>query len=233
MINNCLTLIIFVIVTTSTAYGSSIEEQYYLKRTGSKLIHFDWRLERGKDLKLVTILGEERDTTRMKNDFSTQSWSVEDPSVGTVIDVIRRDDTIIFDGMFKGKEFNRTITIDSSPWYQALSFSLRQFTNQSYKHIEFWSIRPDTLEVHRLQVVRETDELLNINGVSSEVIKLKIQLTGLKSVFWSCYYWLRKTDGLFVRYEGPSGPPGWPLTTVDLIDTPTQAKLGGDSRQTQ
>ncbi len=209
------------------------EQHQYLKKTGSKIIPFNWQLEQGYDLKLTTDLGRERDITRMAADFSTQSWTIDDPTLETNIDVSRNNNELIFNGVFKGKKIRRTIMIDSAPWYQALSFSLRQFSNQNRKHIEFWSIRPDNLAVHHLQANREAEELQTIEGITSTAIKLKIQLTGLKSTFWSCYYWLRKSDGVFIRYEGPSGPPGWPLTTVELINSPAQAKLDGSLQQIQ
>lgn len=211
----------------------SIEQHHYLKKTGSEIINFDWRLEQGDGLKLTTVLGEECDVTRMNSDLSTQSWTVNDPATETVLSVLRNDNELMINGVFKGEKVERSVQIDASPWYQALSLSLRQFTDQSLKHIEFWSIRPDSLEVHQLRVSRAAEEIQLIEGTSSEVIKLKIQLTGLKSVFWSCYYWLRKSDGLFVRYEGPSGPPGWPLTVVELIEASAQTKLGEKFLQVQ
>lgn len=217
----------------SASFGLSIEQHYYQKKTGSNLIYFDWRLEREEDLKLITLLGKERDVTRMNNDFSTQSWVINDPSTTTNMTVLRNNNELIMNGIFKGEKVERSIKVDSSPWYQALSLSLRQFVDQNRNHIQFWSIRPDNLDVHHLQVNREAEETRTIEGTLTEVIKLKIQLTGLKSAFWSCHYWLRKSDGLFVRYEGPSGPPGWPLTTVELVESPAQAELAEIIQQAQ
>lgn len=211
----------------------SAEHHRYLKKTGSEWIYFDWRLEQGEDLKLITVLGKELDITRMNKDFSTQFWAIEDPSTSTNMTVLRNNNELIMNGIFKGEKVERSIKVDSSPWYQALSLSLRQFVDQNRNHIQFWSIRPDNLDVHHLQVNREAEETRTIEGTLTEVIKLKIQLTGLKSAFWSCHYWLRKSDGLFVRYEGPSGPPGWPLTTVELVESPAQAELAEIIQQAQ
>ncbi|MEA3363760.1 MAG: hypothetical protein U9Q61_10900 [Thermodesulfobacteriota bacterium] len=213
--------------------AQSVEQHRYLKKTGSVIIPFNWQLEQGDNLKLTTDLGKERDITRMDADFSTQSWSIDDPTAKTKMGVFRNGNELTFSGVFKDKKIERTVTIDAAPWYQALSLSLRQFTDPSREHIEFWSIRPDNLAIHHLQVTREAEEILTLEGISSTAIKLKIRLTGLKSAFWSCYYWLRKSDGVFIRYEGPSGPPGWPLTIVELIDTSAQAKLDGDLQQVQ
>lgn len=217
---------IFIVCATAQAFNFSPEEQYqYLKTTGSKRLYLNWQLIRENDLKLVTLLGNEEDTTRMHADLATSSWSVNDPVAGTDMIVVRENNQLVFNGTFKREKIQRHLKIDSAPWYQALSLSLRQFTDNNQDHIEFWSIRPDTLDLHRLQVIRVAEETLKLEGIESRAIKLKIQLTGLKAAFWSCYYWLRKTDGVFLRYEGPSGPPGWPLTTVELINPPSQVKL--------
>ncbi|WP_321392288.1 hypothetical protein [uncultured Desulfuromusa sp.] len=221
-------LVVFPLLTAATIYASPVEEHHYLKKTGDKVIDFDWHLRSGEDLELTTTLGEERDVTRMRTDFSTHTWSVDDPATETAIDVVRKGNTIIFKGIFKGKEYHQTVAIDSAPWYQALSLSLRQFVDADRQHLEFWSIRPDTLDIHRLQVNRVAEEELEFAGIDQKLIKLKIQLTGLKAHFWSCYYWLRESDGVFLRYEGPSGPPGWPMTTVELIVPPRQARVGDE-----
>lgn len=221
----CLPLIFLFFAVCHPILSGAAEQHHYLRTTGSKTILFDWRLEQDTDLKLITNLGEERDITRMDSDLSTHHWTINDPTAKTTLAVSRHDQELMIDGIFKGKPVQRIVKIDSAPWYQALSLSLRQLTDAEHNHLEFWSIRPDTLDVHRLQVTKEAEEILVIEGGSFATIKLKIQLTGLKSAFWSCHYWLRKQDGLFVRYEGPSGPPGWPMTTVELIGLPQQTRV--------
>lgn len=222
----CLTGLLIVACSSSAAFCDSIEEHQYLKETGKDKILFNWRLETGKQLRLITDLGEERDVTLMNNDLATRSWKIHDPAAQTDLLVRREGNRLAINGLFKGEKIERSEKIDASPWYQALSTSLRQFIDPQHDRLEFWSIRPDTLEVFRLQVSREGEELHNVNGIPTATIKLKIQLTGLKSMFWSCRYWLRKEDGLFVRYAGPSGPPGWPETTVELIPAPAEARTG-------
>ena len=197
--------------------STMVEQRQYLRTTGDRAQLFDWRLEYGEGLRLNTRIASERDVTRMDTALATQSWSMYDPQARTDIRVARKEGQLLFSGVFKGKEIERAFAVDELPWYQALSLSLRPFAHGPVERMEFWSIRPDTLDVHRLQVRREGEETLKLHGESVASIKLKIQLTGMKSIFWSCYYWLRKSDGLFVRYEGPSGPPGWPLTTVELL----------------
>ena len=203
-----------------------IEKRQYLKTTGDKEQLFDWRLEHGNGLKLESRIASEHDITHMDSALETQSWRKYDPLKETDIRVVRKGERLIFSGVFKGKKVARTFEVDESPWYQALSLSLRPFATGGGDDLEFWTVRPDTLDVHRLQVKREEETTLELHGESVACVKLKIQLTGMKSIFWSSYYWLRKSDGLFVRYEGPSGPPGWPETTVELLDHEQHIKPG-------
>ncbi|MFW6387155.1 MAG: hypothetical protein ACOC0G_00605 [Thermodesulfobacteriota bacterium] len=195
-----------------------VEKREYLKTTGDKEQLFSWRLENGNGLKLESRIASERDITHMDSALKTQSWSKYDPQKKTDIRVVRKGERLIFSGVFEGKKVARTFEVDESPWYQALSISLHPFAKGGSDGLEFWTVRSDTLDVHRLQVKREKEETLELHGEPVACVKLKIQLTGMKSILWSSYYWLRKSDGLFVRYEGPSGPPGWPETTVELLD---------------
>jgi len=203
-----------------------IEKRQYLKTTGEKKQLFSWCLEHGKGLKLESRIASEHDVTHMDSALETQSWSKYDPLKKTDIRVVRKGERLIFSGVFKGKKVARTFEVDESPWYQALSLSLRPFATGGGDDLEFWTVRPDTLDVHRLQVKREEEAPLELYGEPVACVKLKIQLTGMKSILWSSYYWLRKSDGMFVRYEGPSGPPGWPETTVELLDYEQRLKPG-------
>ncbi len=220
--SSCAFLLCGLFMVPSQAYSVSSEQHLYRKATGKEVHLFNWRLERSHEIRLITDIKQERDVTRINQELATRSWSVKDPVVNTDLLVSRHDNELIMRGTFKGKKLNKTVTIDDSPWYQALSVSLQQYTNPNIGTKEFWSIRPDNLDVHKLRVIPAGVEELEVDGQLTTAIKLKIQLPGFKAVFWSCHYWLRRSDGLFIRYEGPSGPPGWPDTIVELIDNETQ-----------
>lgn len=204
-------------LSPASAYSVGLaEEHQYLKTTGDDHTDFAWHLMRNHQFELETVMGSEVDLTHMDDELKTLSWSVTDPEIKTALNVVRHGDKLVFTGRFKGEKIQRTISISSEPWYQALSLSLRKFNRSSDQKAQFWSIRPDTLDVHLLEIIKEGEELILLGSDPCHANRIKIQLTGYKSVFWSSHYWLRKEDGLFVRYEGPSGPPGWPLTTVTL-----------------
>jgi hypothetical protein len=124
---------------------------------------------------------------------------------------------LLLNGQFKGKPVERVIEIDSAPWYQALSLSLRALRDAEKQSLEFWTLRPDNLEVHKLRAIRKGVEMLEVEGGQVAALRMEVSLAGLKAMFWHCSYWLRESDGVFLRYRGPSGPPGCPETEVRLV----------------
>ncbi len=189
----------------------------YQQQTGSQIDYFDWHLSRSATLHLQTRQQMELTETRFNNDLSTLSWKIQNSNSKTDLMVERRGNTLVMQGIFKGKVVNQEEPIDEAPWYQALSVSLRQFTDHEKKTIHFWSIRPDTLDVHRLQVTRQKNTLIDIGNDSESTIQLKIQPTGWRAPFWSANYWLREQDGVFLRYQSRSGPPGAPVTSITIV----------------
>lgn len=201
--------------------AGTLEQHRYLHQTGSNRHYFDWQLlDQGEALLLQTEQGQEHTQTRLNNELSTLSWQIQNPRINVDLKVERTDNTLQIKGLFQGDPVEQVVEIDSAPWLQALSISLRRFIDPAYQTIQFWTLRPDTLETHRLQVSRQGVETLNIAGIDTRAIKLKVELTGWKALFWSSYYWLREEDGVFLRYQGRNGPPGQPLTTIELIDSP-------------
>jgi hypothetical protein len=69
-----------------------------------------------------------------------------------------------------------------------------------------------------LQLVAKKAGTVNqsVHGRETAVEEINVSLAGLLSLFGSASYWFQKDDGIFVRYEGPGGPPGSPRTTVQL-----------------
>lgn len=201
------------------AETEQVESYRYQQHTGSQVDFFDWQLTRGENLHLKTRQLEEFTQTEFNNDLSTLSWKIQNPDSQTRLTVERAGNTLVMRGSFAGEVINKEVQIDAAPWYQALSVSLRQFIDLEKESIQFWTIRADTLDIHRLQVTRQKNTLLEVGHDVVPTIQLKIQPVGWRAPFWSANYWLREDDGVFLRYQGRSGPPGAPVTTVVLTDS--------------
>ncbi len=210
-------LVVILILSAGQTPAGEVERYRYQQRTGAQTEYFDWRLSKGAELQLHTRQQQETTTTVFNPDLSTLSWSINSPNTQTALTVIRTGDTLVMNGVFEGDDINKKVSIDPAPWYQALSVSLRQFVDPQQESVHFWTIRPDTLDVHRLQVSKQKTTSIDIDDYSVAAIQLKIQPTGWRAPFWSANYWLGKDDGVFIRYQGRSGPPGTPLTSVVLV----------------
>jgi len=212
-------LLVFIILVPPSwqSEAAQVETYRYQERTGSKADYFDWQLTSGATLHLKTRDLLEITETRFNSDLSTLSWKIQNRDSQTDLQVERMGNTLVMQGVFAGEVINKKIKIDAAPWYQALSVSLRQFTDHKKETIQFWTIRSDTLEVHRLQASRQKTVLLEVDNSTVPTIQLEIQPTGWRAPFWSANYWLRENDGVFIRYQGRSGPPGAAITSIVMV----------------
>lgn len=149
-------------------------------------------------------------------DLATKKWEYRNQEQNTELTAERSNDSITVRGRFEGKEIKKELKIDHRPWFQAWRLPFGQFVLSGEAKLEFWTIRPNDLKECIMVVLREKEETLRLNGENIEAVKVKVTLNNWMSKFWSVNYWLRKSDGAFLRYEGVSGPPGTPVTVMEL-----------------
>ena len=78
-------------------------------------------------------------------------------------------------------------------------------------------IRADALTPIRMQATKVGTDTVLLDGVPTEAVKVRLAPDGLLAAFWHGHYWYRKTDGLFLKFEGRRGLPGSPMTVVHLL----------------
>ncbi len=161
-----------------------------------------------KDFVLKTVLTTE---------FVTKVWEKTDQKEDTEITAQRSGDIIKIQGKLKGKEISREYKIGNRPWFQAWNLSLGFFVLSGETRQEFWTVRND-LKEFVLVVLREQEETIIINGKAVEAVKVKVTVNNWMSKFWSVYYWFGKSDGVYLKYKGANGPPGTPVTDIELIN---------------
>jgi hypothetical protein len=150
--------------------------------------------------------------TRTDENMNTISWTMENPVLSTSIRAIRNDNSILIKGVFKGKPIHKCIEIDSFPWFQATSLSLKKLALSEQNTAEFWMLRPDTLNAYKLKAVKLGNEMVFIENKIVEAIKIQLRLTGWLAPFWKSHYWFRVADCHFIRFEGMQN-----LTGTDSI----------------
>jgi len=197
-----------------SAATPSADSYRYTERTGDRVTRFDWEMQ-GRNP--VTIISTEPDK-RFRNiclpDGSQVAW--EFSSATERMEIVREGNTLRFKGNRAGKQIEKTEKLDGDPWFQALSFSLRQWLTSGGDSVRFWMVRPDDLDMHRMKAEREAVEPVEVNGRQVEAQRVRVKLSGAFAMFWSVSYWFRTGDYLLVRYEGVHGPPGTPQTVVQL-----------------
>lgn len=148
--------------------------------------------------------------------MATRLWSLTNVETGTRIQARREGNRILLQGQRHGKTIERTLDIDQAPWFQALSFALRAFLAQPQPSTEFWTMRPDKLTAHKVRATKRGKELFALGGQQVVSEKVEISLTGPAAWLGRGYYWFRASDRVLLHYQGPSGLPGVPTTTITL-----------------
>jgi hypothetical protein len=212
-------LLLAIVLLTIPAYAQSLSQEHrYRERRGATHSFFTLRLEHGEGAVLTASGDGETFTTHLAADFSTRRWEVVRAAEGTEITVERKTDELHLSGRLRGEPVRRVLRIDESPWYQALSVSLRPFLAGGAESVEFWMLRPDTLEPVRLRGVKQGEEKVTAAGRTLPALLVEVHPPGLAAMVWRGRYWFRRRDGLFLRFEAPGGLPGSPLTVVELTE---------------
>ena len=191
----------------------------YHSTTGEVAVSLKGKILVWEDEIIDTILsdsGEETETV-FDPDRATKRWHLHNGEEDTSVEAKRDGNLIMVLGRFKGKEVSKKIKIDSRPWFQAWRLSFGSFVLSGRGKQEFWALRDSDLKEFVMVVLREKEEVLELNGEAIETVKVKVTLNNWMSKFWSNYYWFRKADGVFLRSEGVNGPPGTPVTVMTMV----------------
>lgn len=62
---------------------------------------------------------------------------------------------------------------------------------------------------------RQAEEVVQLEKGAVPAVRIELRLTGMLAPFWKSRYWFRSKDGVFLRFEGPGGPPGTPEMVVE------------------
>jgi hypothetical protein len=220
-ISRYLVVLACIYLQTTTAAGEVIEAHRYTETTGKNHQGIQWQLEKDNEFTLTSTMANEVSVCRLDINLDTRVWQVVRKDEDTTLMARRFDEEIHLSGHHAGTPIQRRLRIDAAPWYQAGSISLRAFAQSKKTEIGFWILRPGKFSAHKLIAVRQGKESLYFNGMPIPAYKIKVGLTGWKAPFWSAHYWFSVKDGVFLRYQGPSGPPGSPETVVEWVATPS------------
>lgn len=196
---------------------ATAQSYLYSESSGTQVKEFQWH-HRSSALEELVTVEEEGAIFVNHGDRSGQTLAYHFRQ-GTQTDIhVRREGNLLqVTGILRGEKVERTESIDARPWYQPLSFSLREFLKGDERKRSFWMIRSDTLALVTIQAEKLGVEEVLVSGTRVTARRVEIRKTGFFASLWHGEYWFRTEDDLFVRYQGVHGPPGTPETVVQLI----------------
>ena len=201
--------------TALTLSKSTFDEFYHFRKvTGEYVEDINWSLRKGDNFVLTYSSPGEHHVTMTGMHYDTIRWTVFNKDEQTDLMAQRHEDIIVLKGRYKGQTINKTLEINSDPWYQATSLSLRDLIASEETERMFWTIRYDTLTVHRIRATKQSKETIESGENQLSLLHIRLTLPGMLAPLWKSDYWFSLPDGVLFRFEGPSGPPGSPRTTV-------------------
>jgi len=222
MLHIILKYILFLVVTSllsgaGPAAAVSSEQNYlYQEKNGTEVKEFRWSHSSSPQGELVTVYEEDATLVNYCDlRGQTLDWHFRQGRQ-TDIQASRKGNLLKLTGILRGERVERTEALDDRPWYQPLSFSLREFVNSAESRRSFWMIRSDNLELVAIQAEKLQVEEVSVSGRKVQATKIEIRKEGLFASLWHGHYWFRTGDNLFVRYQGVHGPPGTSETVVQL-----------------
>jgi len=194
------------------------QEFLYMDKEGEeeKQIHISKKLNAGSHLLILTSSHKYSKHIYPTPGY-TSSWQLKDTISSHDFLVERFQNTLSISGKYAGGPISKTVEIDDKPWINKLDHGLSAWVLSDEDELVFWALRLssdlDPIEFEAEKVDRE--EIFTPAG-SFRAIKVKLRLHGFFiSNLWSATLWYREKDGLFIKYQGDSGP-GTSLRTIEL-----------------
>ncbi|WP_419661130.1 hypothetical protein [Desulfosarcina variabilis] len=192
-------------------YASQDEVYRYRENNGDTVKNVQWRLTKGDHYTLTCSSPEAEHITVTDGNYITRHWQMSSNDGETQLIAERTGRTIVIRGRFEGKAVDKVLAIDDCPWYQATSLSLREFVASADTERLFWTIHLKTLKAYKIRAIKKEVERSDVND---DLLHIRLTLSGLLAPFWKSDYWFALPDGVFYRFQGPSGPPGSPRIII-------------------
>lgn len=212
-------------VSPSVLFGKPAPAAIYTYRetVGEKITSFSWQVQEKAQQRIISVHEKKKSFTNIcTTDGSTLQWRLKDPDQKSDIVASRQGNSLKISGTRNGEIYTQTVELDSRPWYQPLSYSLKDFLGSERQSMSFWIVRADTVDVIALEVEKKGEEEITVNEQTIPALKVEVRAEGFYSHFWHGTYWYRKSDKLFLMYRSVQGMPGSAETVVELTGEPGQ-----------
>jgi len=215
MLRNKITIVFILLFCYLLALDDYKHE--YIKTVDKKIIKETYELKKAEEEIVRTYYSEGAIYQSFYDSVNTVRFTIRDSVNRLQIEVERNNNKLYLWGLDQDKKIDKIFDIDDDPWYQAMSYSLYSFALSDKEKIRYWFLRTDKFKVYKMQAIKREIETIYLADQAYKAQKVEVKLTGFLSNFWHSYYWFRLKDGLYLKYEGVNGPPGTPLTSINLI----------------
>jgi hypothetical protein len=157
---------------------------------------------------------------------ATLSWRITVPSEGMDITARRQGDLLIVSGRCKGEPYEQTVKAGADPWYQFQELSLDGLAASDEKARFFWTIDRRTLKPVRFRAERRQEETITMLGRSVRAVRFDMTIAGVPAVLFRARFWLRASDGRYLRLE----VPGFLGQDADSVVELTREEAAPDDR---
>ena len=202
-------------LTTMSAISSNqgfSQTLTFRKTTGFEVTLMEFKIEK-------TETGYRlEDDQKLDQTRATILWQKQDQKSNTSVKAKRIGDAIEINGTFQGAAVEKRYPTNGLAWYQAMGYNLITFVMSQKPKTTFVTIREDNLDLMEMEAKRESVGTVKVNGIETKAVKVKANLTGFMSMFWSASFWFSiDEEPMLMRYESVEGGPGTPLTIHEFV----------------
>lgn len=191
------------VYSSASAYRSIPDGTYqYIEERNGRKIPFLWCIAYSDDVVEIEVETVEYKTfNRCRHDGETIYWFARNKKDGSEISAVRANDELIITVSVAGSQTTTAQKIKDLPWFQPLSYSLRNFLAADQSSITFYSIRMDTNKVVKLEANKIGFEQIILDNQIKSATKVEIRATGAFSAFWYGICWYDDENGLFLKFR--------------------------------
>jgi hypothetical protein len=156
----------------------------------------------------------------MGSGLETLAWHFRVPGEGTDITARRAGAALVIGGRFKGQSFDRTFDVGTFPWYEYQELSLDRFAAAAADRIEFVTIDRTTMKLVRMRAQKKGTVEMSNQGRAVRAVEAELLIDGIPAFLLRSRFWLRESDGRYVKLSVP------PMAG---LGDPTLVELTGES----
>lgn len=216
-VNRIAVIAILVVLATFSAVG---EELVFEQVTGDeRVIYRNTITPEGSGYRITLESPGEYNECLLDENLSVLTWYIRRPADGTDLLFERDRNRITASGTRDGRVFNENYRIDNEPWYQFHELSMDRFGVSDATGIRFWTIDRRKMDIVKFKAEKIAEERIEAGGKTWDAVKVELSLTGLAGILgWHSYFWLRASDGRYLRLEAPGFTSSDPDSTVELVE---------------